>query len=131
MVPATFAVVQLSRAVVSEARLHFYSLFFYNTVKVTLLSVIGMVLSCSLIAFALARIDFPGKNIIFTLAIMSMFFADSGYDDSPIYYIQTSELAWYALSLDRAVLLWRGVRNCFDETVLPIHSQGTGRGRKK
>lgn len=51
----------------------FIHYFFYNTVKVTLLSVIGMVLSCSLIAFALARIDFPGKNIIFTLAIMSMF----------------------------------------------------------
>lgn len=50
-----------------------FYLYFYNTVKITVLSVVGTVISCSLVAFALARIRFPGRNIIFSFAIMSMF----------------------------------------------------------
>ncbi|MDR6554868.1 carbohydrate ABC transporter permease [Paenibacillus qinlingensis] len=50
-----------------------FLLYVFNTVKITVLSVVGMVISCSLVAFAIARIDFPGKNFIFGFAVISMF----------------------------------------------------------
>jgi multiple sugar transport system permease protein len=52
---------------------HGFLLYFFNTLKITVLSMLGMVLSCSLVSFALARIQFPGKNLIFGFAIISMF----------------------------------------------------------
>ncbi len=52
---------------------HPFLLYFYNTVKVTGLAMIGTVLSCSLVAFAFARIPFPGKGFIFGFAVISMF----------------------------------------------------------
>ncbi|TXK85562.1 carbohydrate ABC transporter permease [Paenibacillus sp. N3.4] len=50
-----------------------FMLYVFNTVKITVLSVFGMVASCSLVAFAIARIQFPGKNFIFGFAVISMF----------------------------------------------------------
>jgi multiple sugar transport system permease protein len=43
-----------------------------NTLWVCVLSVIGAVISCTLVAYAFAFLDFPGKNILFglTLAVM-------------------------------------------------------------
>lgn len=52
---------------------HPFALYFYNTLKVTGLAVIGTVVSCSLVAFAFARISFPGKEFIFGFAVISMF----------------------------------------------------------
>ncbi|MGI2296122.1 carbohydrate ABC transporter permease [Paenibacillus sp. GXUN7292] len=52
---------------------HPFMLYFFNSVKVTGLAMIGTVLSCSLVAFALARISFPGKNIVFGFAVISIF----------------------------------------------------------
>ncbi|MGE5529330.1 MAG: carbohydrate ABC transporter permease [Patescibacteria group bacterium] len=50
-----------------------FLLYFYNTLKITLLSVFGAVLSCSLVAFALARLRFPGRDAIFAFILVSMF----------------------------------------------------------
>lgn len=50
-----------------------FPLYFWNTVKVTVMTVIATILSCTLCSFALARINFPGKNIIFSCALISMF----------------------------------------------------------
>lgn len=52
---------------------HPFSLYFFNTVKVTGLAMIGTVFSCSLVAFAFARIPFKGKNLIFGFAVISLF----------------------------------------------------------
>lgn len=43
--------------------------FFSNSLLVSLLSVIGNVMSCSLAAFAFARLRFPGRNLWFALML--------------------------------------------------------------
>ncbi len=47
--------------------------YFFNNAKVTVLSVIGMVVACTLAGFGFARIKFPGRDLVFALAVMTMF----------------------------------------------------------
>ncbi len=51
-----------------------FSMFITNSFKVAILSVIGEVLTCSLAAYAFARIKFPGRNFLFFALIMTMMF---------------------------------------------------------
>lgn len=46
--------------------------FFWNSTVVTVLSVIGNVLSCSFAAYAFARLEFNGKTIWFALMMMTL-----------------------------------------------------------
>jgi len=46
--------------------------FFWNSTVVTVLSVIGNVVSCSFAAYAFARLEFTGKNIWFALMMMTL-----------------------------------------------------------
>jgi multiple sugar transport system permease protein len=46
--------------------------YFLNTLTITLPSVFGVLLTSTMAAFALARISFPGKKLIFALVIGSM-----------------------------------------------------------
>ncbi len=46
--------------------------FFLNSAIISVLSVIGNVLSCSLAAFAVTRLRFPGRNIWFALMLGTM-----------------------------------------------------------
>jgi multiple sugar transport system permease protein len=46
--------------------------FFWNSTFVTVLSVIGNVISCSFAAYAFARLEFSGKNIWFALMMMTL-----------------------------------------------------------
>ena len=46
--------------------------YFFNSVKVSVLSTIGVVFSSALAAFAFARLKFPGRNIIFALLLSTM-----------------------------------------------------------
>ncbi|RNB87530.1 carbohydrate ABC transporter permease [Brevibacillus fluminis] len=41
--------------------------FYWNTIITTILKVVGQVFLCSLAAYAFARIEFPGRNILFML----------------------------------------------------------------
>lgn len=50
-----------------------FGIYFINTVKVTGLTIIGSLLSCSLAAYALSVMDLPGENKIFVLVLLSMF----------------------------------------------------------
>lgn len=47
-----------------------------NTVMVTFLAVIGTVLSSSLVAYGFARLEFPGRNILFILLLSTMMLPD-------------------------------------------------------
>ncbi|WIJ25952.1 carbohydrate ABC transporter permease [Devosia sp. RR2S18] len=49
-----------------------FTQFFWNSGVVTVLSVIGNVLSCSFAAYAFARLEFNGKNIWFALMMMTL-----------------------------------------------------------
>jgi multiple sugar transport system permease protein len=46
--------------------------YFLNTVYVTLMSIIGTVVSCSLVAFAFARLRWPGRDALFLLVLSTM-----------------------------------------------------------
>ena len=46
--------------------------YFFNSTKIAVLNVIGMLFSCSLTAFALARLDFPGRKLFFLIVLGSM-----------------------------------------------------------
>lgn len=46
--------------------------FFFNSVKITLLNVVGVLLSCSMAAFALARLSFPGRTVLFAAALVTL-----------------------------------------------------------
>jgi multiple sugar transport system permease protein len=49
-----------------------FYLFYLNSLKVTLLTVAGVLILCSTSAYAFAKMNFPGKNIIFMLFLSTM-----------------------------------------------------------
>lgn len=49
-----------------------FGVFFWNSMVISVLSVIGNVISCSLAAFAFARLQFRGKNFWFALMLGTM-----------------------------------------------------------
>lgn len=49
-----------------------FSLFFKNSLYVTVLSVIGQVCSSTLVAYGFSRINFPGRRILFACMIITM-----------------------------------------------------------
>jgi ABC-type glycerol-3-phosphate transport system permease component len=46
--------------------------YFINTIEVTLLSLIGDVLTCSLVAFGFARLRFPGRDVLFLILLSTL-----------------------------------------------------------
>jgi ABC-type glycerol-3-phosphate transport system permease component len=46
--------------------------YFINTIEVTLLSLVGDVLSCSLVAFGFARLRFPGRDVLFLVLLSTL-----------------------------------------------------------
>jgi multiple sugar transport system permease protein len=49
-----------------------FSVFYKNSVLVTVFSVVGNLLSCSFAAYAFARLQFTGKNLFFALMMMTL-----------------------------------------------------------
>jgi len=49
-----------------------YPLFFFNSLKLGILVTASQLLTCSLAAFAFARLRFPGRNVLFVLFLASM-----------------------------------------------------------
>ncbi len=49
-----------------------FSVFYKNSTIVTVLSVIGNLMSCSFAAYAFARLEFTGKNLFFALMMMTL-----------------------------------------------------------
>src|SRR5579884_678314 len=47
-------------------------LYVVNTLIIAVLSVIGTVLSCSLVAYAFARLNWPGRDIVFGIVLATM-----------------------------------------------------------
>jgi multiple sugar transport system permease protein len=46
--------------------------YFLNSFKIAVLSTIGQIFSCSLAAYAFARLKFPGRDIIFLVLLMTL-----------------------------------------------------------
>jgi ABC-type glycerol-3-phosphate transport system permease component len=49
-----------------------FSQYFFTTVKVTLITVTGQVVFCTMAAYAFARMRFPGKNFLFALILSTL-----------------------------------------------------------
>lgn len=49
-----------------------FGTFFMNSVIVTVLSTLGQVISCSLVAYGFARFEFKGKNFLFMVLLATM-----------------------------------------------------------
>jgi multiple sugar transport system permease protein len=50
-----------------------YPRLLFNTVAIAIISTIGTLLSCILVAYGFARFDFPGRGLLFTLLIATIF----------------------------------------------------------
>ena len=49
-----------------------FDLFLTNSIKIAVLATVGSLLSCSMAAFAFARMRFPGSNAIFAISLATM-----------------------------------------------------------
>ncbi len=50
-----------------------YPRLLFNTMAIAVISTIGTLLSCTLVAYGFARFKFPGRNFLFTLLIATIF----------------------------------------------------------
>ncbi|MFD6446983.1 carbohydrate ABC transporter permease [Promicromonospora sp. NPDC060204] len=46
--------------------------FFVNSVVVAVFTVLGTLVFCSMVGYALAKLDFPGKRLVFTLVLVTL-----------------------------------------------------------
>ncbi|MGQ9854961.1 MAG: carbohydrate ABC transporter permease, partial [Candidatus Oleimicrobiaceae bacterium] len=60
------------RVALCSLRYPFIPRFFANTLYVALASIVGDVLSCSLVAFGFARLRFPGRDALFLVVLATM-----------------------------------------------------------
>lgn len=49
-----------------------FGAYLFNSVLVTVLTTVGQILSCSLVAYGFARFEFKGKNILFMILLSTM-----------------------------------------------------------
>jgi multiple sugar transport system permease protein len=49
-----------------------FGLFTWNSFKISALAMIGQLVSCSMAAFVFARMQFPGKNVIFVILLSTL-----------------------------------------------------------
>ena len=49
-----------------------YHLFMLNSLKLAIIVTIGQLITCSMAAFAFARLEFPGRNVLFMLLISAL-----------------------------------------------------------
>ncbi len=50
-----------------------YPRLLFNTAAIAIIGMIGTLLSCTLVAYGFARFDFPGRGLLFTLLIATIF----------------------------------------------------------
>lgn len=83
-----------------------FGTFLKNSVIVTVLSVIGQLISSSLVAFGFARFDFPGRNILFMVLLAAMMVP---WDVTMIpRYMQFNWLGWINTLKPLIVPAWFG-----------------------
>ena len=83
-----------------------YARYFLNSVEVTGLSVLGTVLSSSLVAFAFARLRGPGKNVLFVI-LLSTLMLPGEVTLVPV-YLFFRKLGWLDTYLPLVVPSWFG-----------------------
>jgi len=80
--------------------------YFWNSVQVTFLAVLGSVFTASLVAFAFARLRAPGKNILFGILLATLMLPGE-VTLVPIYLI-FRQLGWLDTYLPLVIPSWLG-----------------------
>ncbi len=86
-----------------------FSRYIFNTLIITIGGTVGHVICASLAAYPLAKHNFPGKKIIFSLVVLSMMFSYN-VTQIPNYLIIT----------------WLGLNNTYLALILPAWQYGMG-----
>jgi multiple sugar transport system permease protein len=88
-----------------------FSRYFLNSIAITALSIAGNLFSCSLTAYAFARLKFPFKRVLFGLLLATMLLP---YHVTLVpQYILFNRLAWMNTYLPLVVPKWLGVEAFF------------------
>jgi len=69
-----------------------FALYTWNTIKVTFVGIVGVLLSCSLVAYGFSRFRAPGLNVLF-LVLLSTIMLPSQVTLIPV-YIMFSKIGW-------------------------------------
>ncbi len=86
-----------------------FSRYLLNTAIITLGGMLGHVIIASLAAYPLAKHDFPGKNILFSMVVLSMMFS------------------WTVTQIPQYVIIsWLHLNNTYAALILPAWSFGMG-----
>lgn len=86
-----------------------FSRYILNTVLITLGGMLGHVIVASLAAYPLAKHDFPGKNVLFYMVVLSMMFS------------------WTVTQIPQYVIIsWLHINNTYAALILPAWSFGMG-----
>lgn len=86
-----------------------FSRYILNTVIITGFGMVGHVVVASLAAYPLAKHRFPGKNILFSMVVLSMMFS------------------WTVTQIPQYLIIsWMGINNNYLALILPAWSFGMG-----
>jgi multiple sugar transport system permease protein len=83
-----------------------FGLFALNSFKISSLATLGSLFSCSMAAFAFARLRFPGRGILFAL-VLSVLMVPSQVTLIPIYWVM-AQLGWINTHYPLIVPSWFG-----------------------
>jgi multiple sugar transport system permease protein len=81
-----------------------FEIYFLNTLKITLLGVLGSTLSTALVGFGFARLRFRGRNILFLLVLSTMMLP--GQVRMVPNFILFKQLGWYDTHYPLIVPQW-------------------------
>lgn len=81
-----------------------FNRYFMNTCFITGVSVLGRLITCSLVAFSFARVRFPGKNVLF-LVVLSTLMLPYQVTMIPLYIIY-SKIGWIDTFKPLTVPMW-------------------------
>ena len=108
-----------------------FSRFYWNSFLIAVLVVIGNVISCSMAAFAFARLQFRGKNILFAMMMMTLMlpyhvtlipqyvlFLNIGWVDTILPLVVPKFLAVDAFFIFLMVQFFRGLPRELDEAAM-------------
>lgn len=86
-----------------------FSRYILNTIIITGLGMVGHVVVASLAAYPLAKHKFPGKNILFSMVVLSMMFS------------------WTVTQIPQYLIIsWMGINNNYLALILPAWAFGMG-----
>lgn len=71
LLPSEFTVANYTKALSGIGGVSFWT-FFQNSLLLAVLSVVGVTISCSLAAYAFARVSFPGRTVFFACMIATL-----------------------------------------------------------